>query len=153
VRRDTGLFIIIVYKLLRSALALGASAALFAVTWSRRESELHAFADGLRHQFTSHWSSELADAIVDAVTPRNVLMAAAALALDGTLVLVEGWALWRDRPWGEWIVVIATAALLPFEVSGLWHHPSLGRLSLLLGNLFVALYLLRRVVRPRRAHT
>jgi uncharacterized membrane protein (DUF2068 family) len=77
-------------------------------------------------------------------------LASIALSLDGLLVFVEGWSLWRGYTWGPWLVVASTAALLPFEAFGLWHHPHLGRLVLLLGNIAVALYLARQAQREHR---
>jgi len=153
VRRDTGLFLILGYKLLRGTLALGAAAVLLGFGWSGRAAVLHAWADGLRHHFTSHWSSALAESFAGAVTRRNLVLAATALTLDGIVVLVEGWALWRGKRWGEWLVALSTAALVPFEAVEIWHHPRFGPVALLLGNLAVVLYLLQRVVRARAVNT
>jgi uncharacterized membrane protein (DUF2068 family) len=148
--REPALRLIIAYKLVRAALALAAAATLVAFVGTGRSELLRQWADGLRHHFASHWAAVVSERIVTALTPHHLWLAATALTLDGLLVLLEGWALWSGRAWGSWIVVLSTAALLPFEALGLWRHPRLGRLLLLLGNLAVAVYLLWRLRRERQ---
>jgi uncharacterized membrane protein (DUF2068 family) len=148
--REPALRLIIAYKLARAVLALSAAAVLLAFVSSGHSELLRDWADALRHHIASHSASLLAQRLVSALTPHHLWLAAAALTCDGLLVLLEGWALWRGYTWGAWIVVLSTAALLPFEALGLWHHPRAGRLILLLGNLAVAVYLLRRLHRERR---
>ena len=145
--REPGLRLIIAYKLVRAALALCAAAVLLAFIGSGHGEQLRDWADALRHHLASHSASVLAQHLVDALTPVHVRLAALALTLDGLLVLLEGWALWRGYRWGAWIVVLSTAALLPIEVIGLWHHRRAGRLLLLLANSAVAVYLIRRMRR------
>jgi uncharacterized membrane protein (DUF2068 family) len=68
------------------------------------------------------------------------------------LVLVEGVGLWQRKRWAEWLVVLAGAVLIPFE---LWKlaHPS-GNTWLVLGalliNVSVVVYL--TVLLRRQAH-
>ena len=148
--REPALRLIIAYKLARAALSLGVAAALAGFVSTGNSHVLRHWADDLRHHIASHSASVLAQHLAAAVNPHDLRLAATALTLDGLLVLFEGWALWRGYPWGAWLVVLSTAALLPIEVVGLWHDPRIGRLILLLGNLAVALYLLRRVRHERR---
>jgi len=148
--REPALRLIIAYKLARAALALGAAAVLVGFVGTGHGELLRQGVDDLRHHVASHWASVLAQNLVAAITPHRLWLAAAAFALDGLLVLFEGWALWRGYGWGAWIVVLSTAALLPVEAAGLWHHPRAGRLILLLGNLAVALYLVRRLRHERQ---
>jgi uncharacterized membrane protein (DUF2068 family) len=42
----------------------------------------------------------------------------------GALELVEGTGLWLDQLWAEYLTVIATSLLIPFELYELVHHPS-----------------------------
>jgi len=73
-------------------------------------------------------------------------MLAAALAIDGTLTSIEGCSLWRGWWWGPWLIVVTTAAFIPFEC---WPRPSprVGAAILLALNVVVALYLARRALR------
>jgi uncharacterized membrane protein (DUF2068 family) len=79
------------------------------------------------------------------------LRIAALLAIGyGTLELVEGVGLWLDQLWAEYLVVIATSLLIPFELYELVRKPSLWKAGGILVNVLIVLYLLR-VLRRRLA--
>lgn len=79
------------------------------------------------------------------------LKIAAALAMGyGTLELVEGVGLWLDQLWAEYLVVIATSLVIPFEVYELARNPSLWKAGGILVNVLIVLYL-ARVLRHRIA--
>jgi uncharacterized membrane protein (DUF2068 family) len=73
----------------------------------------------------------------------------------GVLELVEGYGLWRRYRWAEWLTVIATSLLIPFELYELVHKPSALKAAGLLVNVLIVIYLLRVVTRrgrePRRS--
>ena len=81
------------------------------------------------------------------------LRIAALLALGyGTLELVEGTGLWLDQIWAEYLTVIATSLLLPFEVYELVRRPSFWKAGGIVVNVAIVMYLaylLRRRVRER----
>ena len=139
-----GLRLIIAYKLTRSAASLFAAALLAVFTAADHATPLHAVAEQVRRHAASAWSIALADVLVSAVAPQHLWLVAGALALDGTLTFVEGWALHRTWWWGPWLVVIATGGFLPFEAIAIVRHADAGRVLLLGLNLLVALYLARR---------
>ena len=64
------------------------------------------------------------------------------------LVLVEGTGLWLRKRWAEWLTVVATSLLIPFEVWKLVFHPN-GRglivLAVLAVNLAIVVYLARQL--------
>jgi uncharacterized membrane protein (DUF2068 family) len=61
--------------------------------------------------------------------------------------LVEGILLFRGKRWGELLVALVLAALLPIEVVALVVHRRPGRLGVFLVNLAVVVYLLRNLLR------
>jgi uncharacterized membrane protein (DUF2068 family) len=69
--------------------------------------------------------------------------------LDGATTLAEGWLLFRGKPWGEWIVVAALAALVPFEAVSLERHPGPIKGLVMVLNVGVVVYLAVRRVRER----
>ncbi len=81
------------------------------------------------------------------------LRIAALLALGyGALELVEGTGLWLDQLWAEYLTVIATSLLLPFEVYELVRRPSFWKAGGIVVNVAIVVYLaflLRRRVRER----
>ncbi len=76
---------------------------------------------------------------------------AAVFALGyGLLELVEGTGLWLDRLWAEYLTVVATSLLIPFEVYELVRHPSALKAGGIAVNLLIVAYLahlLRRRLR------
>jgi uncharacterized membrane protein (DUF2068 family) len=81
------------------------------------------------------------------------LRVAALFALGyGALELVEGTGLWLDQLWAEYLTVIATSLLLPFEVYELVRRPRFWKAGGVVVNVAIVAYLaylLRRRVRGR----
>jgi uncharacterized membrane protein (DUF2068 family) len=81
------------------------------------------------------------------------LRIAALFALGyGALELVEGTGLWLDQLWAEYLTVIATSLLLPFEVYELVRRPSFWKAGGIVVNVAIVVYLahlLRRRVGER----
>ncbi len=70
----------------------------------------------------------------------------------GALELVEGTGLWLDQLWAEYLTVIATSLLLPFEVYELVHRPTVWKAGGIVVNVAIVVYLaylLRRRIRER----
>jgi uncharacterized membrane protein (DUF2068 family) len=64
------------------------------------------------------------------------------------VALTEGIGLWLRRTWGEWLTVIATSSLIPFELWELITRPPGRRLALgvtLALNLLIVWYLARQL--------
>ena len=68
----------------------------------------------------------------------------------GVLELVEGTGLWLDQLWAEYLTVIATSLLIPFELYELVHHPSALKGGGLVVNLAIVVYLVHLLRRRRR---
>jgi len=68
--------------------------------------------------------------------------------LYGLLELVEGVGLFMRKRWAEWLTVIATSLLIPFEIYELVNHPSWLKAAGLAVNLVIVAYLIK-VVREK----
>jgi uncharacterized membrane protein (DUF2068 family) len=68
----------------------------------------------------------------------------------GALELVEGTGLWLDQLWAEYLTVIATSLLIPFELYELVHHPSVLKAGGLAVNVAIVAYLVHLLRRRRR---
>jgi len=73
-----------------------------------------------------------------------------ALAFDGILSVIEGWALLRGRWWAPWLVVLATGSLLPFEFIAFARRLNPVRAAVLAANLAIVVYLARKALREHR---
>lgn len=71
---------------------------------------------------------------------------------DGLVTLLEGVLLLRGHAWGEWIVVAALAALIPFEAISLERHPGPLKVVVLTLNVAIVIYLARRRWQERGRH-
>jgi len=146
-----GLEAIILYKLIKAVLE--ALLGILAVWLLARGAEAGAatLAEVLLEHFAGGWALEVATVIVVIATSGHVKFVAFAAFADAALSAVEGLALRAGRWWAPWLVVIATGALLPWEIWEVLRHPRWGRVVILLINVAVVAYLLRTVAREHRA--
>ena len=66
------------------------------------------------------------------------------------LHVVEAMGLWLQQLWVEYLVLIETAAFLPYEVYEIVRRPTAFKGAILAVNLIIVWYLAQRRVRPRR---
>lgn len=150
-KRPAALEAIILYKLIKAVVEtlLG----ITAVWLLARGIEAGAATLGeiLLEHFTGAWALEAATLIIVAATSGRVKLIAVAAFADAVLSAVEGLALQAGRWWAPWLVVIATGALLPWEIWEL-RNPKWGRFLLLAVNVAMVAYLLRAALREHRTH-
>jgi uncharacterized membrane protein (DUF2068 family) len=149
-KREAGLRLIILYKLAKAALGLGFAAVLWGLVLTGETDRVLDLVEAVRHHMTAAWALHLMDTIVSATDRHHVEFLAGALTMDGAFTLFEWFALHTGRPWGEWLVVVATASLVPFEVIAIVRHGRIGRVVLLLLNVAIVVYLARRAIRKHR---
>lgn len=65
------------------------------------------------------------------------------------VLLTEGIGVYMQQRWAEYLMIIATGALIPLEVRHLWRHPSLGSAVIVAANLFIVWFLYRILKRDR----
>ncbi len=144
VLRDAGLRLIIGYKLVKAGLELLGGPLLFTLSALGTVDRFRAYIVTVRQHAVEAWVLELSRLIETETTTRHVQVLAAVLVLDGVLSAVEGWSLHRRYTWGSWLVIFATSTLLPFEALELLRRASLARALLLVINLAIVAYLVRR---------
>jgi uncharacterized membrane protein (DUF2068 family) len=65
------------------------------------------------------------------------------------LRLAEGYGLWRDRPWGEWLGAASGGLYLPFEIYHLSHRLTWTGAIVFVANLSMVAFLVARLWRRR----
>lgn len=65
------------------------------------------------------------------------------LLLFGILNLIEAWGLHRRRMWGEWLTVIATSLLIPFEIYEIFIGVTAFKVFIFVMNVIIVYYLAR----------
>jgi len=146
--RSPALRAIVLYKLARGGLSLLAALVIALLVARGGAGSLEALAHALREHWTTGVSGHAAAWLLQVLDVHHAWLAVAALALDGALTTLEGYALRRGQRWGYWLVVLVAAAFVPFELWSWLHTPTLGRALILLANVAVAVYLARHV--PQR---
>jgi uncharacterized membrane protein (DUF2068 family) len=58
-----------------------------------------------------------------------------------TLRFLEGYGLWKQRVWAEWLAIVSGCIYIPFEVKNLVRHPNQFHLVVLTINILVVLYI------------
>lgn len=87
---------------------------------------------------------------LQAVLAGGTLRATGFLALFYTAVLLtEGIGVYMQQRWAEFLMIFATAALIPLEIRHLWHRPGLVPALILLANCFIVWFLYRILKRDR----
>jgi putative flippase GtrA len=68
------------------------------------------------------------------------------------ILFTEGIGVYLQKRWAEFLMVFATATLIPFELRHIYHHPSIGGFLVLAVNCFIVWFLARVLRRaPRHA--
>jgi len=80
-----------------------------------------------------------------AVTPNRVRDLIVGSFLYGGLFLTEGIGLWLLKRWAMWFTVIITSSFLPVEIYELARHPGSGKVLVMVANLALVWYLIRRI--------
>lgn len=66
---------------------------------------------------------------------------------------VEGYGLWKNRAWAEWLAAVSGAIYLPLEISHLIKHISIINIAVLSTNTMVVAYMIYRLRWRRMAVT
>ena len=77
--------------------------------------------------------------------PHRVQLLGISAFAYAALFVTEGIGLWLQRPWAEYLTIIAGSSLLPFEVYAAVHRTTLLRVAVLVTNIVIIVYLLWRV--------
>ena len=95
-----------------------------------------------------HYAGVFLDA-AEHVTDARLWMGAGLALLYSVIRLAEGFGLWFERRWAEWLGVLSGGIYVPIEVYELWHKPSWIKAATLTLNVGVVLYLAWTLARGR----
>ena len=142
-----GLRLIALIKLVKAALLLATSYGLYKLLNPVLVDHLHEWLNSLTDTFERRvlergldWLDELGTARIHGI-----------LVVTGvytTILVTEGIGLWLHKIWAEWLTVVASASLIPFE---LWHlfygksHSPLAVVAATTLNVIIVIYLVRQL--------
>jgi uncharacterized membrane protein (DUF2068 family) len=144
--RDLGITLIALFKFLKALLLL--AVALGAIGLLR--GGVPQASDHILEMFSSGAERNVALAVVGRITamsPKRIGELGIVAFLYAVVFLVEGTGLWLQRRWAEYLTIIVTASLIPFEIYELMHGVTAARVATVVVNVAVVVYL---IVRLRR---
>lgn len=133
--------LIAAYKLTK---ALGLIIVAIAAFDLIRSQQVSALADWIA-QLPVHQGHPHVVALVDKLLglgPRKFLAIGIVSCVYATVFVVEGWGLWREKRWAEYLTVIVTASLIPLEVWEIFHHFTWLKVFALTLNVAIVWYLI-----------
>jgi uncharacterized membrane protein (DUF2068 family) len=89
-------------------------------------------------------------ALAERVNSMDLWLLALGAALYAVVRIAEGYGLWFDREWAQWLGALSGALYVPFELYALWKGVTPLRLTTLGINLFVVAVLSDALRRRRR---
>ena len=146
-RHDRGLELIAAFKLLKALLLIltgaGALSLLRPETAAEVREWLAELTVGRGQQLV-----ERALTLLDVASPKRITELGIASIVYGLLFATEGVGLWMEKRWAEYLTIIATGSLIPFEVYELQRRVTVPRGLALVVNVAVLAYLIYRVRNP-----
>ena len=137
-----GLRMVAVFEALKGALAL--ASAYFLIVMIRRDVD---FGDAAEHILFSlhinpsrHWSQEFLHA-ADKISGTSLVMIGTIAITYAILRFAEGYGLWRQRAWAEWLAIISGCVYLPFEIYKVIRRSNQLHWAVLGINILVVLYI------------
>lgn len=146
---NKGLILIAVYKLLQALFFVAIGVGAFRLLHKDIGDVLYQVASDLRFNPESRFVNFVLDRATLLNDPmlRRIGFGAFCYAAVG---LLEGIGLYLEKAWAEYLTLIITASFLPFEVHEILRRLTLPRVSLLVVNVLVLVYLLKIVIDRQR---
>jgi uncharacterized membrane protein (DUF2068 family) len=69
----------------------------------------------------------------------------AAALVYASIFAAEGFGLWWDKHWAEWLTVVVTASFIPFELYELAIKPHAAKVFVVAANVAILVYFIRRL--------
>lgn len=138
---DRLLRLIAVFKFLKAGLLIALGVGLFKLLHKDVGEVLEHWCEALRLDPGSHFVNLALEKAMK-VRPGQVKKLGLGSFLYAGLFLAEGTGLWLRKRWGEWLTVIITSSLVPFEIYEIYGHPSYVKAVVLVLNVAVVVYLI-----------
>jgi uncharacterized membrane protein (DUF2068 family) len=137
-----GLRTVAVLEALKGCLAMVIAYALVAMR--RRDVDFGEAAEHILFFFhinpEHHWSQQVVHAADKMSIPSIAMIWGLALSY-AILRFLEGYGLWKQRAWAEWLAIISGCLYLPFEMYKLIRHPNAFHWAILGINILVVFYI------------
>jgi uncharacterized membrane protein (DUF2068 family) len=147
-QRDRALTLIAIFKLSKAALLIVAGLGALKLVQPGAAQRAQAWVAWLAANTGSRMIHDALARLIG-LEPRHLEELGLVAFAYAALFLVEGVGLWMGRRWAEYLTVIATSSLLPFEIYELTRKLSVPRVTALFLNVAVVVYLVLQLKRRR----
>lgn len=151
-RSDAAILSIGLFKLLKGVLLLFVAVGAVALLHRDVGDVVLEVVDALRVDPDSRYIHAALEHVLN-VTPKQLKEISAGTFIYSGLLLTEGIGLLMRRHWAEWFTVITTGGLIPLEVWELHRRVTTVRIAVLVVNVAILVYLIRRIQDERREKT
>lgn len=154
-RRIDGLRLIGLFKIGKALLLLATTYGLYQLLNPDLVEHLHDWLNTLTDTFERRILERALDWF-DSLGAARIGGIVVVTSLYTAVLLTEGVGLWMRKTWAEWLTVIATGSLIPFELWQLFfgnHHKPLAVLGATVLNVAIVSYLALQLRRGRRARS
>jgi uncharacterized membrane protein (DUF2068 family) len=151
-QRDRWLTLIAVFKLVKAILLVAAGLGVLKLLQPGTAATVRDWVAALSVRRGQRILEQALGWATNQSTTRIQLVSVAAFAY-AALFTTEGVGLWLARRWAEYLTVVATGSLIPFEVYELIRRLSVPRVVTLISNVAVVIYLIYRLRQNRHGQT
>lgn len=144
---DRGLFALALFKMAKAVLLFLAGAGALSLLRPAEEAKVRVWLADLTIR-QGHRFVERALHLLNVTSPRQMTLVALASICYGLLFATEGIGLWMEKRWAEWLTIVATGSLIPFELYELARALTPVRMLALLVNVAAVIYLIYRLRHP-----
>jgi uncharacterized membrane protein (DUF2068 family) len=140
-QHNPALATIAIYKFVKAALSILSAVVAWRLMNPHVEAAMHAWAESLPVGFSEHVVRE-ALAQVSGIPVFRWRQLGIVSLVYASVFTVEGIGLWRERRWAEYLTIVTSSLLLPFEFIAVMHHATLVRTGVLIANAAIVAYLI-----------
>ena len=146
-QHDRGLLAIALFKMVKAAALILAGAGALSLLRPTAEARVREWlADFSMRQ--GHRVVVRALHLLNVASPRQITLVGLASICYGLLFAIEGVGLWLEKRWAEYLSIVATGSLIPFELYELVRAVTVVRALALIANIAGVIYLVFRLRHP-----
>jgi uncharacterized membrane protein (DUF2068 family) len=146
--KHRALRIIAAYKLLKAIALLLVAFSAFGLVGQSHLQSLSDWIMGLPIHHGHGFLVRVIDKLFE-LGPRKFIAIGVAACVYAAVFMVEGWGLWREKRWAEYLTVVVTASLVPLEAWEIFRHLTWLKVLALVVNVAIVLYLIALLRHPR----
>ena len=147
---DRGLFALALFKMAKAILLCMAGAGALSLLRPAEEAKVRELLSDITIR-QGHRFVEQALHLMNVASPRQMTFVGLASICYGLLFATEGVGLWMEKRWAEWLTILATGSLIPFELYELARALTPFRALALAVNVVAVIYLIYRLRHPTTA--